>query len=170
LPVKEIIQVPCCKQPIADITMSRITNVSVELDQVVKESNLIVQVECLAPFTEEITVKGIDPNPPFIKSGFDFKVKNVLKNTGKINVPPVIRVPNENWRRSLADYKHIYGDGPSKSYEIKEYETDVPNIKKADILFLHQFQDSFELEVRDAFESMDAIEQIKILIDLKEKY
>jgi hypothetical protein len=150
--------------------MSRITSRRVDLDEVVKESNLIVQVECIAPFSEEITVKGIDPNPPFIKSGFDFKVKSVLKNTGKITVPPVIRVPTENWRRRLAEYKHSYGDGASKSYEIKEYETDVKNMQKADILFLHQFQDTFELEVRDAFESINAIEQIKILIDLKEKY
>jgi hypothetical protein len=149
--------------------MSRITNVSIELSEIVKESNLIVQVECIAPFTEEVTVKGIDPNPPFIKSGFDFKVKNVLKNTGKINVPPVIRVPNENWRRRLADYKHTYGDGASKSYEIKEYKTDVQTMNKADVLFLHHFQDTFELEVRDAFESSDSIEKITILIDSKDK-
>jgi len=147
--------------------MSRVTRKSIELSEVVKESNLIVQVECIAPFSEEVVVKGIDPNPPFVKSGFDFRVKNVLKNTGKINVPPVIRVPNEDWRRRLADYKHTYGDGVSKSYEVKEYETDVRTIKKADLLFLHQFQNTFELEIRDAFESMAAIEKITILIDSK---
>lgn len=150
--------------------MSRITTISIELSEIVEESNLIVQVECIAPFNEEITVKGIDPNPPFIKSGFDFSVKKVLKNTGKINVPPVIRVPNENWRRRLAEYKHSYGDGVSKSYEIKEYKTDVRTIKKASVLFLHHFQDTFELEVKDAFESLDSIEKITILIDSKGKY
>jgi len=144
--------------------MSRITNTPVEIFEIVKESNLIVEVEFVKPFAEVVVVKGIDPNPPFIKKGCEFKVINVLKNTGNITVPQTILVPNENWRRSLSDYKNEYGDGPSKSYEVKYYETDVPSFKKAQILFLHQFQNTFELEVKGAFESKEALDKVTILI------
>lgn len=144
--------------------MSRIEFIPVELSEVVKEANLIVEVECLKPFAEKIVVKGIDNHAPFVKEGFEFKVKNVLKNTGKIVVPKTISVPNENWRRSLSEYKNMYGDGPSKSYGVKEYETEVSSFKKAEILFLHQFQGTFELEVRGAFESSEAMEKVTMLI------
>jgi hypothetical protein len=144
--------------------MSRITYTPVELSEVVKEANLILEVEYLKPFKEEVVVKGIDPNPPFVKKGLEFTVKKVLKNTGKITVPEIVSVPNENWRRSLSQYKNEYGDGPDKSYEVKQYETEVPSFKNAEILFLHQFQNTFELEVKDAFESRDAMEKVTILI------
>ena len=143
--------------------MSRITYTPVELSEVVSESNLIVEVECIGPFSEDVVVKGID-HSPFVKKGFDFRIKNVLKNKDKVKVPATIRVPNENWRRRLSEYKNMYGDGPSKSYGVKEYETEVKSIDKAEILFLHQFQDSYELEVKDSYESLDAMEKVTILI------
>jgi hypothetical protein len=145
--------------------MSRIKNIPLELSEVVKESNLIVEVECIEPFTEEVVVKGVDPNPPFIKKGFVFKVKQILKNSGKIEVPPTIRVPNEGWRRLLSQYKEKHSDGVSKSYEVKFYDSEVSTIKKADVLFLHQFQNTFELEARDSFESSEAMEKITMLIE-----
>ncbi|MEJ0029048.1 MAG: hypothetical protein WDO15_01165 [Bacteroidota bacterium] len=145
--------------------MTRITKTIVELSEMIKESNLIVEVECLKAFTEEIVVKGITNTPPFIKKGFEFKITNVLKNSGKITVPEIIRVPIENWRRSFNEYKSEHGDAPTKSYEVKEYETELTSMKKAEILFLHQFQNSFELEVKGAFESKGAMEKVTMLIE-----
>jgi hypothetical protein len=153
--------------------MSIIKSIPVELSDIVKEANLIVEVECLEPFTEEVAIKSADPKvpaPPFKKKGFVFRIKGVLKNTENIKVPQTIRVPREEWRRFLSQHKERYADGPSKSYGVKEYETEVDSMKNADILFLHHFQDMFELEVRGAFESSAALEKITMLIAAKSKY
>jgi hypothetical protein len=150
--------------------MSIIRSIPVELSEVVKEANLIVEVKCLEPFMEEVTIKSADPKkpaPPFKKKGFVFSVKNVLKNTENVKIPQTIRVPREEWRRFLSQHKEKYADGPSKSYGVKEYETEVNSMEHADILFLNHFQGMFELEVRGAFESSEALEKITMLIAAK---
>ena len=150
--------------------MSIINGIPVELSEIVKEANLIVEVQCIEPFTEDVAIKSEDPKvpaPPFKKKGFVFHVKNVLKNPDKIAVPQNIRVPEEGWRRSLSQHKEQYAGGPSKSYGVREYETEVNSMKNADILFLHHFQGMFELEARDSFESMEAREKILMLIEAK---
>jgi len=91
-------------------------------------------------------------------------VISVLKNTAAIQVPPTIRVPKEEWRRFLSQHKERYANGPSKSFGVKQYTTDVPSMEQADILFLHHFQDSFELETQDSFESAAAREKIEMLL------
>ncbi len=144
--------------------MSRITHIPVELGDLIKESNLIIEAEFVEPFTEEVIVKGIDPNPPFIKKGSVFRVKNILKNSGKVSIPDIIQVPGEDWRRSLAQYKETYGGAPARSFEVKRYESEVPSIRKSNILFLHQFQNSFELTMRDSYESSDNLEKVTMLI------
>ncbi len=147
--------------------MSIIKNIPVGLSDIVKEANLILEVKCLEPFTEEVAIKSVDPKvtaQPFKKKGFVFSVKSVLKNTARIEVPPTIRVPREDWRRSLSQHKEKYADGLSKSYGVKQYETEVGSIKNADILFLHHFQGIFELEGKGSFESAQAREKIAILI------
>ncbi|AYB32374.1 hypothetical protein [Chryseolinea soli] len=147
--------------------MSIINHTPVELSDIVKESNLIVEVRCIEPFTEEIAIKGDGSGAaikPFKKKGFVFNVISVLKNTAAIQVPPTIRVPNEEWRRSLNQHKELYANGISKSYGVKQYVTDVPSLKRADILFLHHFQDNFELETQDSFESAAAREKIDMLL------
>jgi hypothetical protein len=147
--------------------MSTIKKTPIELSTIVEEANLILSVAYLEPFTEEIIVKSVNadvPVPHFEKKGCIFRVKAILKNSQQINVPETIRVPNEDWRRSLNRHKEKYADGSSKSYDVKEYETEVKSIKKADILFLHHFQGTFELEVKDSFESNKALDKITILI------
>ena len=149
-------------------TMSIIKNRVVELSDIVTEANLILEVKCIEPFTEDVAIKNSDPKtpaPPFKKKGFVFSVKAVLKNTARITVPETIRVPKEEWRRSLSQHKAKYADGVRKSFEVKQYETEVTSMKDANILFLHYFQDTFELEVKDAFESIDALEKITILVE-----
>ena len=146
--------------------MSIIKTRLVEIFDIVEDSNLIITVEYVEPFSEEVTVKSNDPNTtplPFKKTGYVFKIKDVLKNTEKTDLPQTIRVPNENWRRSLSQHKEKYG-GVSKSYEVKEYETEVKSMNKAHILFLHHFQGSFELNVKGAFESEDALEKVMVLV------
>jgi hypothetical protein len=150
--------------------MSIIKGVPVELSDIVKEANLIVEVECMEPFTEEVAIRSEDPKvpaPPFKKNGFVFRVKKVLKNPDKIDVPQTIRVPQEGWRRSLNHHKAQYAGGPHYSYGVREYETEVDSMKNADILFLHHFQGTFELEARDSFESVEALEKITMLIAAK---
>lgn len=107
------------------------------------------------------------PAPPFKKKGFVFRVKKVVKNPDKIDVPQTMRVPVEGWRRSLSQHKEQYAGGPRKSYGVRKYETEVSSMKNADILFLHHFQGTFELEARDSFESAEALEKIMILIEAK---
>lgn len=147
--------------------MSIIKNVPVSLSDIVQEADLILEVRCLESFTEEVAIRNTPSNealPPFKKKGFIFSVKGVLKNKAKIIVPETIRVPKEEWRRSLSQHKEKYSDGMSKSYEVKQYKTEVTSMKNADILFLHHFQGSFELETKDSFESAEAHEKITILI------
>lgn len=147
--------------------MSIIKYTTVELSDIVQEADLILEVKCLEAFTEEVTIKSVDPNqppPPFVKKGFVFSVKNVLKNTARIEIPKTIQVPQEGWRRLLGQHKERYAGGVSKSYTVKKYETDVKSIKVADILFLHHFQGTFELEVKDSFESNEALEKITMLV------
>ncbi len=151
--------------------MSIIKNIPVSLSDIVTEAELILEVKCIGPFTEEVAVKSIDPNvpgPPFLKKGFIFTVKSILKNTAKIEVPKTIHVPKEDWRRALSQHKEAYTDGPSKSYGVKTYEeTEVSSMKNADIIFLHHFQGTYELEVKDSFESAGNREKITMLIENK---
>lgn len=147
--------------------MSSIKNVPVSLSDIVEEADLILEVRCLESFTEEVAIRSPDSGeavPSFKKKGFIFSVKGILKNKAKIDVPETIRVPKEEWRRSLGQHKEKYSNGPSKSYEVKQYKTGVASMKDADILFLHHFQGSFELETKDSFESAEAHEKISILI------
>lgn len=147
--------------------MSRIENITVELSDIVEEANLILAVEFVETFIEELAVKGVDPNvpaPPFKKKGHVFTIKNVLKNKDNIALPKTIRVPSEEWRRSLSQHKAAHAGGPNKSFTVKRYQTEVASMKDAEIIFLHHFQGLFELEVKGSFESAAALEKITMLI------
>ncbi len=150
--------------------MSIIKSIAVELSELVKECNLILMVEYLEPFVEEVAVKSNDPSispPLFKKQGCVFTIKTILKNVDKIEMPKTIRVPNENWRRSLSQHKEQHAGGPSKSYTVIEYKTEVSSMKNADILFLHHFQGGFELEAKNSFESLEELEKIEMLLKAK---
>lgn len=150
--------------------MSIIRSKEVSLSDIIAESNLIVEVEFVKPYKEEVPVASRDPKapqtviPPFVKKGCVFRIKNVLKNDGKIKVPDTIPVPDENWRRSLSQHKERYADGVSKSFTVNEYPTEVKSVQKASILFLYHFQDTYELVARDAFESSEAREKIDMIM------
>ena len=151
--------------------MSIIRSKEISLSELVEESNLIVRVKFSEVYKESVTVvdKSGDQSPtsipPFVKQGCVFTVLSVLKNTARIELPEKIQVPNENWRRSLSQYKEKYVAGPSKSYTVPTYITDVTSIKKASIIFLHHFQGMFDLAARDAFENFGAEEKILMLIE-----
>jgi hypothetical protein len=150
--------------------MSKIESTPLELSEIVKEANLIVEVECMESFTEDVAIRSEDPKAPapsFKKKGFVFRLKKVLKNPDKIDVPQTIRVPQEDWRRSLSKHQERYAGGVSKSFSIREYETEVASMKKASILFIHHFQDTFELEAKNSFESVEALEKVMMLIEVK---
>jgi hypothetical protein len=151
--------------------MSIIRSTEISLSELVKESNLILQVEFIKSFKE--TVPIIDrsesqtdkPIPPFIKRGCAYQVLGVLKNTARIVVPEKIYVPNENWRRSLSQHKEEHAGGKSKSYNVPTYATEVPSMQKAAILFLHHFQGMYDLTARDSFEDVGAEEKIRMLLE-----
>jgi hypothetical protein len=150
--------------------MSIIKNIEVELSDLVKDSNVILEVAYAETFVEEVAVKSTDPKvspPPFKKQGVVFTVTNILKSDDKIEIPQTIRVPNEGWRRSLSQHKERYAGGVSKSYGVKEYKTDVKSMRNATILFLHHFQNSFELEGKNSFESVEARDKIMMLLKSK---
>ena len=151
--------------------MSIIRSKEVSLSDVIGQSNLIVEVEFVKRYKEEVPIVNRDdkaspptPLPPFIKKGCVFKVKGVLKNEGKIKVPDTIQVPDENWRRFLSQHKERHAGGVSKSFTVDEYSTEVDAVEKASILFLYHFQDTFELVARDAFESNEAREKINMIL------
>ena len=151
------------------MSITRPTEIS--LSELVKESNLILQVKFIKIFNETIPVidKSSDqtgkPIPPFIKKGCVFKVLGVLKNTAHITVPENIPIPNENWHRSLNRHKEIYAGGKQKSYNVPTYRTEVSSLRKAFIVFLHHFQGMFDLAAKDAFEDHAAEEKIKMLLE-----
>lgn len=139
--------------------MSIIRNNIVSLETIVTTSNVIVEVQCIKSYEESISIASEDstrPIPDFIKKGLLFRIKRVLKNTTENTLPETIRVPDENWRRSLSQHKEHYANGPSKSFTVNTYETRVPSIKDADILFLSHFQDTFNLISKNSFESIQA--------------
>jgi hypothetical protein len=149
--------------------MSIIKNIEVELSDLVEDCHLILEVAYKEAFEEEVTIKSIDPKvspPPFKKQGIVFTMTNVLKNADQMEVPQTIRVPNANWRRSLNQHKELYG-GPSKSYSVKYYNTEVKSMRSAAILFLHHFQGTFELETKGSFESGEALDKITMLLKAK---
>jgi hypothetical protein len=151
--------------------MSIIRSTEISLSELVKESNLILQVKFIESFKETVPVTDRSqsqtdkPIPPFIKKGCVFKVLGVLKNTARIVVPEKIQVPNENWRRSLSQHKEEHTGGKSKSYNVPTYVTEVSSMQKAAILFLHHFQGMYDLTARDSFEDTSAEEKIKMLLE-----
>lgn len=150
--------------------MSSMENTVVELSDLVKECNLIVEVEYLESFQEEVAIKQFDANvsvPPFVKKGIVFTIQTVLKNKDAIKLPQTIQVPNEGWRRLLDKHKERYAGKAAKSYGVKEYKTEVTSMRNATLLFLHHFQGTFELEAKNSFESNEALEKITMLLKLK---
>lgn len=151
--------------------MSIIRSKEISLSELVEESNLILKVKFVEVYKENVAVvdKSNDPHnqsiPSFVKQGYVFQVLNILKNTARIEVPEKIQVPNENWRRSLSQHKEKYAAGPSKSYTVPTYTTEVSSVKKSSIIFLHHFQGMFDLAARDAFENNEAEEKILMLIE-----
>jgi hypothetical protein len=147
--------------------MSIIRYTTLSLSEIIEASNLIVEIQYLDHYDEIVPIKnkpGDQTIPPFIKKGFIFNIKTVLKNSSGINVPPTIRVPNEDWRRKLSQHKQLYDNGASKSYSLKKYETSASSARKASILFLYHFQDMFEFTAKDAYESAAAREKITMLL------
>lgn len=151
--------------------MSIIRSTEISLSELVKESNLILQVKFIGFFEEAVPITDRSKNqtnkaiPPFLKRGGVFQVLGVLKNTARIIIPEKIHVPDENWRRSMGQHKEAHAGGKGKSYNVPTYVTEVPSIRKADILFLHHFQGMFELTARDSFEDAAAEEKIKMLLE-----
>ncbi len=144
-------------------------NTPVSLSEVIKESNLVVEVQCVETFKEEVAIKTRESNkiaPPFMKKGFVFIIKSIFKNTtGLKSLPESIQVPEENWRRAMSEHTERYADGPGRSYNILEYETPLSSMKKASFLFLQHFQGMFDLSAKGAFESIDAREKIEMIIE-----
>lgn len=152
--------------------MSKIPSRELSLSEVIEESNLVVEVDFIERFEEEVMVvnrdsKNTSPEtvPPFLKKGYVFKIRNILKNSGDIKVPEKINVPEEDWRRGLSKHKEQYMKSPAKSYTVTKYNSEVKTITKAFILFLHHFQGMYELTAKNAFESKAAREKIGMLIE-----
>jgi hypothetical protein len=147
--------------------MRVISSTPVSLTEVIEESNLIIEVECVEKYSEEVQIKNRESEDlisPFIKKGFVFKVNNILKNTTGIEIPNKIKVPNENWRRLLSQHQQQFANGANKSFNIKVYETEVSSIKDATVIFLYHFQGMFDLAAKDAFESASGREKIEMLL------
>lgn len=140
------------------------------LSEVIEDSNLVVEVKFIELYQEEVSITnkrattGQEKFPPFIKKGEVFKVIRVLKNTGKIKVPEIIRVPNENWRRFLGQHKEQHLQAPSKSYTVPEYVSTLKTTAKAAVLFLNHFQDMYEFAARNSWESKAELEKVEMLI------
>ncbi len=147
--------------------MSIIRDKEVSLATIVSDSNLIVEVECVDVFEEKVAIPSDDtkkPVAPFIKKGFIFHVKGTWKNTTGSPVDYMIRVPHENWKRFFSQYKEAHANGPSKSFSVNSYKTEVSSFKEAKVLFLHAFQGTYQLVAKNAFEQLNKKEEIEALI------
>lgn len=151
--------------------MSIMREKELSLQQLVEKSDLILEVEFVEEYTEKIMLESKDEPtkkiPPFLKKGCVFRTGQVLKNGQGIAVPETIKVPNENWHRFLSQHKERYLNGPSKSYTIEEYITEVASMKEATVLFLYHFQGTYDLAARGAFESNANREKIEMLLKAK---
>jgi len=154
--------------------MSAMKYRELSISEIIEESTLIVEVELVGPFEEEVPMVNRDIKndstksiPPFLKKGHIFKIKTVLKNSGDAKLPEVINVPNEDWRRLLNKHKEKYMAGPSKLYMVPEYKSDVKSITKATVLFLNHFQGMFDLTAANSFENRGALEKINMLLHPK---
>lgn len=152
--------------------MSTIRYRELSLSEVIEESNLVVEVEFVKAYTEEIPISqksttgsALETSPPFIKKGNVFKIKQVLKNTSKLTVPETIQVPDENWRRALGDHKKKHLKAPGKSYIVPEYKSTVKSASKASVFFLNYFQEMYELTARNSFEDKAALEKVSMIIE-----
>lgn len=151
--------------------MSKIEYREMSLSDVIEDSNLVVEVRFLEHFQEEVAIAHKDVKtaskkfPPFIKKGDVFKIIRVLKNTGKINVPETIHVPDENWRRVLGQHKEQHLQAQSKSYTVPEYVSTLKTTTKAAVLFLNHFQDMYEFTARNSWESKAELEKVEMLIN-----
>lgn len=144
--------------------MSIIKHIEVTLTTLISESNLIVEVQYVEPFEEEVPLPDHPAAKPFLKQGLVFQVKSILKNSDDLTIETFIRVPHENWRRSLSQHKEFHANGPSKSYGVKTYNTNVPSMKDGQILFLNAFRSTYDLTAEHAFEWADRRKQIEDLI------
>lgn len=147
--------------------MSIIRNIELTLESVISSSNLIVEAKVVGPYEEYIPlVNDINGKrlPDFIKSGLIFQVTRILKNTSTDAIPDTIRVPNENWRRSFSQHKEQYLNGPSKSFTVSIYNSEVPSMNDANILFLNRQGEDFNLTAKKSYESLDSLEMIKRII------
>ena len=150
--------------------MSIINYRELSLTEIIEESNLVVEVKFVEKYREEMSIANKDGSdkqlsPSFIKKGNVFKIIHVLKNKGNFKVGDQIKVPEENWRRSLSQHKEAHINGPSKSFTVLDYASEIKSISKASVLFLHYFQDMYELTARNSFEGNAAMEKVKILIE-----
>jgi hypothetical protein len=152
--------------------MSRIDYDPQSLTDIIEESNLIVEVQYVGDFTDEIVVKDAaskKPVPPFIKSGYVFRVTHILKNDTNTQIPQTIQVPDENWRRSLSQHKAAHAGGPDKSFTVKEYDTEAASLQEATVLFLHHFQGMFELSAKGSYETDDIMGKLEPLLKQDQK-
>jgi hypothetical protein len=151
--------------------MSIVRSLEISLSSLVEESNLIVSVQCLKPFREELNMnnQSLKELPPFLKKGHEFKVIDVIKNKTGITIPEIIQVPDENWRRELANYRKKHFNDAERSFTVLEYNGEITNIKKASVLFLQHFQGMFELSAHNAFEQQAAVEKIELLLASRKK-
>jgi hypothetical protein len=146
--------------------MSIIRSNNLTLEEIIASSNLVVEVEAVEPYEEHIPIApdSETPLPDFIKRGIVFRVKRILKNTSGDSIPTMIKVPNENWKRSLSQHKEQNANGPSKSFTYKKYASSVSIMSDAKILFLNHHRDDFSLTAHNAFESLDALKIIEEII------
>jgi len=145
--------------------VSIIKHQEVTLDTLVSASNLIVEVCYVEPFEEEVPIPDHSSAKPFLKQGLVFQVKNILKNTEGHSIESVIRVPHANWKHSFSQHKEFHANGPSKSYTVRKYNTTVPSMKDAEVLFLHAFSSTYDLVAEQAFEWAEKKKQIEDLIE-----
>ncbi|MDB5257395.1 MAG: hypothetical protein JWM14_2090 [Chitinophagaceae bacterium] len=144
--------------------MSIIRHVVVTLITLISESNLIVEVRYVEPYEEEVPIPDHPSAKPFLKQGLVFQVKDILKNSEDYAIGTTIRVPHADWKRSFSQHKEFHANGPSKSYSVKTYNSSVPSMKDAEILFLQAFHTSYDLAAEHAFEWADRRKQIEDLI------
>lgn len=151
--------------------MSIMREIELSLQQLVEKSDLILEVDFIEEYAEDIALVDKDQPakkvPTFKKKGCVFRTGQVLKNSQGIRVPEIIKVPNENWHRFLSQHKEQYMNGPSKSFTIEEYVSEVASMREATLLFLYHFQGMYDLAARDAFEGNANREKIEILLKAK---
>ena len=154
--------------------MSQVWYTEVDLDELVECSTTILAVEPMGFECQEISIapngkEDSEKYPPFLKTVYDFKVTEIIKNEFNREIPDAISVPEADWEEELGQHKLYYLEDIDESPDYEAYAPSINDIEKAGIIFLvENITDEggieFGFSMSFAYESESMEDNVKTII------